>query len=69
MEAKQYLDKNGYSYREIDVNASSVAFTEMQKLSGQRFVPTLVVGAKLLADFGSAELEQFLKAESILPTN
>ena len=69
IEAKNYLDKKGYSYREIDVNASSAAFAEMQKLSGQGFVPTLVVGTKLLADFGSAELESFLKAESILPTN
>ena len=33
----------------------------MQKLSGQTYVPTIVVDGKVLADFDVAALEKFLK--------
>jgi glutaredoxin len=68
IEAQRYLDQMGYTYREVDVNASQASFSEMQKISGQRFVPTLVVGSKVLADFGTPELQEFLKAEGLSPT-
>ncbi len=65
--AESWLSQKGYTWREIDVNASQASFSEMEKISGQRFVPTLVVGGKHLADFDTAQLEQFLKAEDIQP--
>jgi glutaredoxin 3 len=65
--AEDYLKKNGYQWREIDVLASQSSFSEMQKLSGQRYVPTLVVGEKILADFDTTQLEAFLKKEGIEP--
>ncbi|MEO7933504.1 MAG: glutaredoxin family protein [Chthoniobacterales bacterium] len=65
--AESWLDQKGYAYREIDVNQSQASYSEMQKISGQRFVPTLVVGDKHLADFDTAQLEQFLKTEDIRP--
>ena len=43
------------------------AHDEMIRISGQPLAPTLVVGGKILADFGPDELEEFLKSEEILP--
>ena len=37
-----------------------VAYAEMQKLSGQTYVPVIVVDGKVLADFDVAQLEKFL---------
>lgn len=69
IEAENYLQKNGYQWREVDVNASQSSFSEMQKLSGQRFVPTLVVGEKILADFDVTQLTSFLKQNGLHPTS
>lgn len=65
--AKRYLNKRGYVYEEVDVNRDAAAYEEMIRLSGQRFTPTLVVGDLVLADFGTDELEVFLKEHSIQP--
>ena len=67
IDAKHYLDKRGYTYEEVDVERDEDAFEEMLELSGQAYTPTLVAGDKLLADFGTPELETFLKANTILP--
>ena len=69
IEAESYLQKNGYQWREVDVNASQSSFSEMQKLSGQRFVPTLVVGDKILADFDVTQLTFFLKQNGLQPAS
>ena len=63
--AKAWLDGHGYRYEEIDVEARPDAHAEMTRLSGQRCVPTLVAGDKILADFGPEELEAFLKQPGI----
>ena len=47
---------------EVNVSGDRDAFAEMQRLSGQTYAPTLVVGDKVLADFGPEELEPFLKS-------
>lgn len=65
--AKQFLDQRGYRYEEIDVERDRVAFDEMIRISGQHRAPTLVVGEKLLADFGPDELADFLKKNEIQP--
>ena len=67
IQAEQYLEDHGYRYKAIDVNRDRVAYAEMIRLSGQTYAPTLEVGGKVLADFGSEELEQFLKAENLRP--
>ena len=67
IDAQRYLDKRGYTYQELDVENDEAAFEEMLRLSGQTYTPTLLAGDKLLADFGTPELENFLKAHSILP--
>ena len=39
----------------------------MRKLSGQSLTPTLLVGDRLLPDFGPDELETFLGKHQITP--
>lgn len=67
LSAERWLKEKGYTWREVDVLRDSQAFAEMQRISGQRFVPTLVVGDKVLADFGTDELDAFLKREGLQP--
>ncbi len=61
------LDQLGYSYEQIDVEASEAAYRKMIELSGQRLTPTLVVGEKVLPDFGPSELTAFLEEHGIRP--
>jgi glutaredoxin 3 len=65
--AEEYLDRHGYKYEKVDVRREPVAFSEMKRISGQTFAPTLVVGHLFLPDFGPDELEDFLKEHNILP--
>jgi glutaredoxin 3 len=65
--AKAWLDDHGYSYDQIDVEADSKDYDEMIRLSGQRLTPTLVVGEKVLPDFGPDELIAFLEKHDIQP--
>ena len=65
--AKAFLEEKGYQYEEIDVEADPKAYAEMIRLSGQRLTPTLVVGEKVLPDFGPEELRDFLARHGIAP--
>ena len=65
--ARHYLNKRGYRYEEVDVNRDAAAYEEMIQLSGQRYTPTLVADGRVLADFGTDDLEFFLKEHSIIP--
>jgi glutaredoxin len=65
--AEDFLKGRGYAYQQIDVERSRAAYDEMIRLSGQRLTPTLVVGDKVLPDFGPDELDIFLKKHSITP--
>jgi len=59
-DAKAYLKQHNLPFADIDVGADPAAYTEMQQLSGQTYVPTMVVDGKVLADFDVAQLEKFL---------
>ena len=59
-EAKAYLKQHNLPFEDIDVGANAAAHAEMQRLSGQTYVPTIVVNGKVLADFDVAALEKFL---------
>jgi glutaredoxin 3 len=65
--AEEYLNKHGYKYELTDVRVDPVAFAELKRISGQACTPTLVIGDLVLPDFGSDELEDFLKQHNILP--
>ena len=65
--ARKVLDERGYAYEVVDVEASKEAYAEMIRISGQRLTPTLVVGDKVLPDFGPEELLAFLDQHGIKP--
>jgi glutaredoxin 3 len=66
-QAREILNARGYRYETAEVLENPAAFDEMIRLSGQSFVPVLIAGGKLLADFGPEELEAFLAANGITP--
>jgi glutaredoxin len=67
VDARAWLDEHGYRYELLDVEADRQAAADMLELSGQRRCPTLVAGDLVLPDFGTDELEVFLKKHSIKP--
>ena len=69
MDAKDYLTERGYKFVEIDVGRDRDAYEEMKELSDQTYVPTLAVGDgdKVLANFDTDQLEQFLAEHKIEP--
>ena len=64
--AKQVLDACGHQYEELDVESNRAIYDEMIRISGQRLTPTLVVGDKVLPDFGPEELVAFLDKHGIV---
>ena len=64
-EAIAFLNEHGISFRQLDVNSDKAAFQEMQRKSGQTKAPTLDWHGKILADFGTDELIEFLQTESV----
>ena len=67
VEATAYLRENGYEFEEVDVLHDAAAYKEMQKISGQRYTPTLVIGDLVLADFDVDQLEDFLAENALQP--
>ena len=67
IDAKAYLTQRGYQFTEIDVGEDRAAYEEMKELSDQTYVPTLVAGDEVLANFDTDQLEKFLRAHDIVP--
>lgn len=67
IDAKEYLTERGYQFDEIDVGEDREAYARMQELSDQRYVPTLVAGDEVLANFDTDQLEAFLRQHQIEP--
>ena len=67
VDAAAYLRKHKYPFTEVDVLRDKDAFAKMRQLSGQSYTPTLTVGDLMLADFGTDELEDFLKEHNLKP--
>ena len=67
MDAKEYLTTHGYKFIEIDVGEDRQAYEEMKELSEQTYVPTFVAGDKVLANFDTDQLQQFLTEHRIDP--
>ncbi len=66
-DAKDYLTEHGYSFVEIDVGQDRQAYQEMKELSDQTCVPTFVAGDKVLANFDTDQLQDFLRENEINP--
>ncbi len=60
LDAKDCLKERGLPFVEVDVGQDAAANEDMLRLSGQRYVPTLVVNGNVLANFDVEELEKFL---------
>lgn len=67
IDAKEYLTERGYQFMEVDVGQDRGAYKEMTDLSDQTYVPTLVAGEEVLANFDTAQLEKFLSEHGITP--
>ena len=67
IDAKEYLVERGYQFSEIDVGQDRAAFEEMRALSDQTYVPTLIAGDEVLANFDTEQLEKFLRQHDIIP--
>lgn len=67
MDAKEYLTERGYKFTEIDVGEDREAYKEMKELSDQTYVPTLVAGDEVLANFDTDQLAKFLNEHGIKP--
>src|SRR5207249_2106855 len=60
IDAKEYLKEHGMRFQEIDVGRDAAANEEMVRLSGQRYVPTIVIDGHVLANFDTGQLKHFL---------
>lgn len=67
MDAKEYLTERGYQFTEVNVGQDRDAYKEMTELSAQTYVPTLVAGGEVLANFDTDQLEKFLSEHGIEP--
>ena len=60
IDAKDYLKAHGIPFEEVDVGQTPEAYEEMKQLSGQQYVPTILVNGHVLANFDTDQLEKFL---------
>jgi glutaredoxin 3 len=67
LDAKDYLRERGYKFIEIDVGRNRAAYDEMIDLSNQSYVPTLIAGNEVLANFDTDQLKKFLGERGIEP--
>ena len=67
IDAKDFLQSHGYKFTEIDVGRNRAAYEEMKEISDQSYVPTLVAGEEVLANFDVEQLEKFLDKHRIEP--
>jgi glutaredoxin 3 len=67
IDAKDFLTERGYQFIEVDVGRDRAAYEEMKELSDQSYVPTLLAGDEVLANFDTRQLEKFLREHGIVP--
>jgi glutaredoxin len=61
--ATDYLDQRSIPYEPVDVRGNDSKMKKLQELSGQTKTPTMDWDGEVLADFGTDELEEFLKGK------
>jgi glutaredoxin 3 len=59
--ATNYLDQHKIAYDQVEVRGSDSGMKKLQELSGQTKTPTMNWGGEILADFGTDQLEEFLR--------
>ena len=63
--AKQYLDKLGVQYTDLDVEADIANGNEAVEKSGQRGIPVLDIGGDIIIGFDRPKIDNALKAHNI----
>ena len=58
--AKEFLKKNKIKFRELDVSTDKKAAEEVVKKSGQRGVPVLDIGGKIVVGFNEEKISKLL---------
>ena len=58
--AKEYLDKEGITYQDINVAADKAAAREMINKSRQMGVPVILVDEEMMVGFNQARLSEML---------
>ncbi len=66
MDAKAWLDKQGWSYTIRDTGKDLAARQKAIELSGQPRVPVIEIDGLVLGDFDTGQLEDFLKEHGYL---
>ena len=61
LDAKEYLQSRGIPFTEVDVGKNPAEDAKMRQLSGQGYVPTIVIDGKVLANFDVGQLAEFLE--------
>lgn len=56
-----YLDERQIAYEEVDVRGSDSKMKKLQEISGQTKTPTMDWDGDVLADFGTEQLDDYLK--------
>ena len=65
-EAEDYLKQRGIAYDRVNVSSDRAGFAAMLELSGQTKAPTMDWDGEVLADFGTDELEAFLRERNVV---
>ncbi|MBI2013529.1 MAG: glutaredoxin family protein [Candidatus Colwellbacteria bacterium] len=60
-QAKEYFQKNGVEYTEVDVVRDEAARDEMIKKSGQMGVPVIDINGQIVIGFNQKQVEKALK--------
>lgn len=60
--AKEYLNRNGVKYEEINVQADPKAAREMITKTGQNGVPVLEIGDKIIIGFDQRKIAEALRS-------
>ena len=59
--AKEYFDKSGIEFEEINISEDEKAAREMIEKSGQSGVPVIQIGRVIVVGFDKAKIEKLLK--------
>jgi thioredoxin reductase (NADPH) len=65
-DVRAYLKETGLPFEEREVRTTPQYFEEMEKLSGQRKAPVVVVDGEVLADTDREAVEAFLRQKGIV---
>lgn len=64
--AKDYLDKQGVKYTDLDVEKNPQAATDSVSKSGQRGIPVLDIGGDIIVGFDRPKIDASLKAHKLV---